>query len=130
MLKSITDHIDTDIIAIYISVLYNNRYPILSLKANPHAPSKTSYKKALLTSISLMASIRELHTTHSQATKALRAAPDGSYIIYHPKKDTFSQHTNFGIFVNDPVAYAMLATQTDPIKTCLSTFTTSRGQTR
>jgi hypothetical protein len=28
------------------------------------------------------------------------------------------------------VAYAMLATQSDPIKTCLNTFTTSRGQTR
>ncbi len=80
--------------------------------------------------MSFLSSIRELHTTHSHATNALRAAPNGSYILSHAKKNTSSQHTNVVISVEDPAAYDMLATQTDPIKACLDTSTTSRGQTR
>ena len=81
-------------------------------------------------STSLMSSIKDLKTLHTQATTTLRAAPDGSLIISHPKKDSSSHHTNFVISVKDPVAYAMLATQSDPIKTCINAYTTSRGQTK
>jgi hypothetical protein len=83
-------------------------------------------QQALLTSTSLLSSIRGLQTSHAHATNVLRAAPDGSFIISHAKKGTSSQYTNFVISVKDPVAYAMLATQTDPIKTCFNTFTTSK----
>jgi hypothetical protein len=88
---------------------------------------KNALQQALQTSVSFLFSIRELHTTNSQATNALRAAPDGSYILSHAKKDTSSQHTNFVISVEDSAAYAMFATQTYPIKAGFNTFTTSRG---
>ena len=46
------------------------------------------------------------------------------------KKDNSTHNTNFVVSIEDPAAYAMMATQNDPIKTTLNTNTTSRGQTR
>ena len=68
--------------------------------------------------------------THSQASILLRAAPDGAYILSRAKQDSSTQLTNFIISIEDPVAYAMLATKNDSVKTTLNTITTSRGQTR
>jgi hypothetical protein len=82
----------------------------------------------MYTTGAFLSSIQELTATHSQNFVALRAAPDGSFIISHAKKDISSQHANFVISMVDPTAYAILSTQNDPIKTSLDTTTTSRGQ--
>ena len=91
---------------------------------------KDALQQALHTSVAFLSSIRELQTAHTHATFNFRAAPDGAYIISHAKKDNSSQHTNFVISIEDPVAYAMLATHNDPIITSLNTTTTSREQIR
>jgi len=91
---------------------------------------KDALHQVLHTSAAFLSSIRELQTTHTQANYNLNAAPDGAYIIFHVKKDSSSQLTNFVISIEDPMAYAMLATQNDPIKTSLNTTTTSKGQNR
>jgi hypothetical protein len=86
--------------------------------------------QAKRTTEAFLSSIRELTTTHTQTYSTLKQAPDGAYIMSHPKKDTSTQNTNFVISLTEPTAYAMLATLTDPIKTPLPTNTTTRGQTR
>ena len=87
-------------------------------------------KQALQASIAFLTSIQELQAAHSQSNTLLRAAPDGAYILSHAKKDISTQNTNFVVSIENPAAYAMLTTQTDPIKTSLNTTTTTRGQTR
>jgi hypothetical protein len=77
-----------------------------------------------------LSSIRELKCTHTQSSPTLKHAPDGSYILAHPKKDTSTQTTNFVVSIADPAAYAMLATLTEPIKVTLPTSTTNLGQIR
>jgi hypothetical protein len=67
-------------------------------------------KHALHTSVAFLISIHEIHTSHSQASILLRAAPDGVYILSHVKKDSSTQLTNFISSLENPVAYAMLAT--------------------
>jgi hypothetical protein len=91
---------------------------------------KNALQQALHTSTAFLSSIWELHTSHSHASNALRAAPEGFYILFYAKKDSSSHHTNFVISIEDPAAYAMLATQTDPTKTGLNTNTTSNKQTK
>jgi hypothetical protein len=91
---------------------------------------RNALHQALHTTGAFLSSIWELITTHSHASIALRAAPDGSFILSHAKKDTSSQHTNFVISTANPTAYDMLATQNDSIKTYLNTTTTSKGQTK
>jgi hypothetical protein len=88
---------------------------------------KDALRQALHTSAAFLSSIQELHTTNSQASYNLHATPDGAYVLSHAKKETSTQLTNVAISIQDPVAFAMLATQNDPIKTGLSTTTTSRG---
>ena len=44
--------------------------------------------QAKTTAKAFLSSIRELTTTHTQFYTNLRQAPDGSYILAHPKKDT------------------------------------------
>ena len=51
---------------------------------------KTAIHQALHTSVAFLSSVREIHTTHSEASTAFRAAPDGSYILSHAKKDSSS----------------------------------------
>ncbi len=107
--------------------------PLLTVEAsNGEATSylKAALQQALHTSAAFLSSIRELHTTHSQASNIFRAAPDGAYIFSRAKKDGSSQHTNFVISIANPTAYAMLATQNDPIKTSRITTITNKGQTR
>jgi hypothetical protein len=87
-------------------------------------------KQALQASVAFLTSIQELQATRSHSTILLRAAPDGAYILFHAKKDNPTQNTNFVVSIEDPAAYAMLATQNAPIKMTLNTTTTSRGQTR
>ena len=77
-----------------------------------------------------MSSIRELKTTHTQSSTTLKPAPDGSYILAHPKKDTSTQTTNFVLSILDSSVYAMLATLAKPIKGTLPTSTTTRGYIR
>jgi hypothetical protein len=77
-----------------------------------------------------LTSIQELQATHSHSITLLRAAPDGAYILSHAKKDNSTQHTNFFVSIEDPSAYAMLASQNDSIRMTLNTTTTSRVQTR
>jgi len=89
---------------------------------------RKALQQALHTSAAFLTSIQELHTTYSQASILLRAAPDGAYIVSHAKTDSSTQLTNFSISIEDPEAYAMLATQNDPIKTSLNATTTSKGQ--
>ena len=91
---------------------------------------RDALQQALHTSAAFLSSIRELQTSHTQANCNLRPAPGGAYTLSHAKKDSSTQLTNFVISIEDPVAYAMLAIQNDPIKTSLNTTTTSRGQTR
>ena len=91
---------------------------------------RLSVHQAKRTTEAFLSSIRELTTTHTQTYPTLKQAPDGAYILTHPKKDTSTQNTNFVIYLAEPTAYAMLATLTDPIKTPLPTNTTTRGQTR
>jgi hypothetical protein len=107
--------------------------PLPTLQAS--CGEATSYlrdalQQALHTSAAFLSSIRELQTAHTQATYNLRAAPDGAYILSRAKKDSPTQLTDFVISIEDPVAYGMLATHNDPIKTSLNTTTTSKGQTR
>jgi hypothetical protein len=87
-------------------------------------------KQALQATIAFLTSINELQATHSHSNILLRAVPDGAYILSHAKKDNSTQHTNFVVSIEDPVVYAMLANQNDPIRMTLNTTTTSRGQTR
>jgi hypothetical protein len=47
--------------------------------------------QAMHTTEAFLTSIRELATTHSRASIVLRAAPDGSFILSHAKKDNPSQ---------------------------------------
>ena len=110
-----------------------NTIPLSTLDASCGEP--TSYlgealKQALHASIAFLTSIQELQAAHSHSTILLRAAPDGAYILSYAKKDNSTQNTNFVVSIEDPAAYAMLVTQTDPIKTTLNTTTTARGQTR
>ena len=107
--------------------------PLQTLEAPCGEP--TSYQGEALNltlqaSIASLPSIYKLQAVHSHSTILLRAAPDGTYILSHAKKDNSTQNTNFVVSIEDPVAYAMLATQNDPIKTTLKTNTTSRRQTR
>jgi len=90
---------------------------------------KNALQQALHTTEAFVTSIRELTTTHSHVYIVLRATPDGSFILSHAKKDNSSHHTDFVISTEEPTAYTMLATQYDPIKTCLNTTTTRRGHT-
>ena len=71
----------------------------------------------------VISSIRELTTTHTRSSTTLNQAPDGSYILAHPKKETSIQNTNFVV----SLSYAMLATFADPIKFPLPTSTTTIG---
>jgi len=87
-------------------------------------------KQALQAPVAFMSSIQELQATHYQSTILIRAAPDGAYILSHAKKVNSTQNTNFVVSIEDPAAYAILATQNDPMKTTLDTNTTSRGQIR
>jgi hypothetical protein len=91
---------------------------------------KNALQQAMHTTGAFVSSIRELTTSHSHAFTTLRATPDGSYILSHAKKDKSSQHTNFGISLEDQTAYAMLATLTNPVKTRLNTSITIRDQTK
>ncbi len=90
-------------------------------------PSPIPRKK---TTKAFLSSIRELTSTHTQSYTNLKQAPDGSYILTHPKKDTSTLNTNFVVSLSDPSAYAMLATLTDIIKIPLPINTTTRGQIR
>ncbi len=60
----------------------------------------------------------------------MKQAPDGSYILAHPKKNKSTQNTYFVVSLDDPTAYAMLATLADPTKVTLLTSTTTQGQIR
>ena len=77
-------------------------------------------KQALQAAVSFVTSIQELQAAHSHSTILLRAGSDGAYILSHAKKDNSTHNTNFVVSVKDPAAYAMLATQNDPIKTTLA----------
>ena len=85
---------------------------------------------ALHASIAFLASIQELQAVHSHSTILLRATPDGTYILSHAKRENSTKNTNFVVSIEDPAAYAMLATQNGPIKMTLNTNTTSREQIR
>jgi len=89
---------------------------------------RDALQQALHTSVAFLSSIRKLQTIHFHASNLLRAALDGAYILSHAKKDSSTELTNFIISIENPVAYAMLVTQNDPIDTSLITTTTSKGQ--
>jgi hypothetical protein len=82
------------------------------------------------TTEAFLSSIRELTTTQTHCYTNLKQAPDGSYILTHPKKDTSSQNTNFVVSRSDPSAYGMLAILDDPVKVPLPTNTSTREQIR
>ena len=48
---------------------------------------KDALQQALQISVALLSSIRELKTEYTKTTLNLRAAPDGTYIISHAKKN-------------------------------------------
>ena len=107
--------------------------PLPTLEATCGEPTGylgEALKQAIQASIAFMTSIQELQAAHSHSNILLRAAPYGAYIFSHAKKNNSSQYTNFVVSIEDPAAYAKLATQTDPIKTTLNITTTSRGQSR
>ena len=107
--------------------------PLPTLEASSGEPTRylgEALNQALQASIAFFTSLQELQAAHSHSNILLRAASDGSYILSHAKKDNSTQNTNYVVSIEDPAAYAMLATQNDPIKTTLNTNTTSRGQTR
>jgi hypothetical protein len=54
----------------------------------------------------------------------------GSYILARPKKDTFTQTTNYIISMAEPDAYAMTATLANSTKVTLSTNIITKGQIR
>jgi hypothetical protein len=87
-------------------------------------------QQAKTTTDAFLSSIRELKTAHAQFQTTLKQAPDGSFILAQPKKDTSTQTTNYVISIADPVTCAMMATLTDPTKVTLSTNTITRGQIR
>jgi hypothetical protein len=91
---------------------------------------RLAIQQAKITAEAFLSSIRELTTTHTQSSTTLKQAPDGSYILAHPQKDTSIQNTNFVISLSDPTVFSMLATLADTIKFTLLTITTTRGQIR
>jgi hypothetical protein len=91
---------------------------------------RLALQQAKTTAEAFLSSIRELKTTHTQFSKPLKPATNGSYILAHPKKDSSTHITNFVVFIAGPAAYAMLATLAEPIKFTLPTNTTTRGHIR
>ena len=87
-------------------------------------------QQAKTTTEAFLSSIRELKTAHTQPSTTLKQAPDGSFILAHPKKDTSTHTTSYIISMAEPATYAMFATLTDPTKVTLSINTIIRGQTR
>ena len=84
----------------------------------------------LSTNLSFLTATNTL--THAYAYVAANASltptPYGSHIIYHLRKYSFTQQTNFFISMVDPNAYAMmLATLDAPIKVKVPTIITIAG---
>jgi hypothetical protein len=53
-------------------------------------------------------------------------APDGSHIIPHQKRNSAANNIHYIISLEDPHAYAMLATLESPIRIQLNTLITIR----
>jgi hypothetical protein len=87
-------------------------------------------QQAKTTTEAFLSSIRELKTAHTQSLTTLKQAPNGSFILTHPKKDTSTHATNYIISMADPATYAMMATLTNPTKVTLFTNTITKGQIR
>jgi hypothetical protein len=87
-------------------------------------------QQAKTTTEVFLSSIQELKTAHTQSLTTLKQAPNGSFILTHPKKDTSTQTTNYIISMADLATYVMLATLTYPTKVTLSTNPITRGQIR
>ena len=94
--------------------------PIPSMSA--HNPTITQgYLHQALTQgmemvISFLASLNVVAPDYLSTTPTLQPTPDGTYIIFHVRKDNSCQLTNFAISLAHPQAYAMLATIDTPIK--------------
>ena len=65
---------------------------------------RLALQQAKTTAEAFMPSIRELKITHAQSSTTLKPAPDGSYILAHPKKDTSTQTTKFVLCILDSAA--------------------------
>ena len=74
-----------------------------------------------------LTSIQRIDDNFSLATPTLRPAPDGSYIIPHPKRNTTTNTTQYVVSLDDPIAYAMLATLEGPVRIQLHTLINIRG---
>jgi hypothetical protein len=81
----------------------------------------------LTASLTFLTSIQRTNDNFSLATPNLRPAPDGSYIIPHQKRNTTTNTTQYVISLDDPYAYAMLATFEGPIRIQLHTLINIRG---
>ncbi len=81
----------------------------------------------LTASKAFLVSIHRIDDNFSLATTTLQPAPDGSYIIPHQKRNTTTTTTQYVISLDDPFAYAMLATLEGPIRIQLHTLINIRG---
>ena len=72
-------------------------------------------------------SIQRSTDNFSLATPNLRPAPDGSFIIPHQKRNATTNTTQYVISLDDPYAYAMLATLEAPTRIQLHTLINIRG---
>ena len=98
----------------------------------PRLQSPTGYLKYALSqgiasAKSCITSILRTDDNYSLATPALQPAPDGAYILPHQKGNSTSNTTHYVISLEDPYAYAMLATLEGTIRVQLNTFINIRG---
>jgi hypothetical protein len=86
---------------------------------DPHLPQDYlmhAITARLSSALSFLTSTNTLISTYVIASATLAPAPSGSRIIYHLRKDAFTQHTNYVISLANPSAYSVLATFDTPIK--------------
>ncbi len=81
--------------------------------------------QGLATTKAFLTIIQRIGNNFSLPTPTLRPAPDGSYIITHQKRNSTTNNTHYIISLEDPYAYAMLATLEGPIH--LHTLINIRG---
>jgi hypothetical protein len=81
----------------------------------------------LAASNTFLTSIQRINDNFSLATPTLRPTPDGSYIIPHQKRNTTTNTTQYVVSLDDPTAYAMLATLDGPVRIQLNTLINIRG---
>jgi len=83
--------------------------------------------QGLVASKSFLTNTQRFNDNYSLADTTLLMAPDSSHIIPHQKRNTTASNTHYIISLEDPHAYAMLASLESPIRIQLNTLINIRG---